>query len=208
MQFTSWLTNHPAVGVSAIGCYIVFVYYDNILRKAKQQNKPWAQTEEYRRLPLACLGGPSYVIGLFWLGWSARAEVHWIVPMLSGLCTGFGALLLFMALLNYLTDAYEVFSASAMAASSFSRSIFGTCLPLAAKPMYARLGVPWASSTLAFITLLMSFIPFVFIKYGDKIRANSKFCQEIKRRKMVDEQARLQRHEQQQSAREKDDVEA
>ena len=29
----------------------------------------------------------------------------------------------------------------------------------------------------------MTVIPFAFIKYGDRIRANSKFCQELQRRK-------------------------
>ena len=36
------------------------------------------------------------VIGLFWLGWSAKPDVHWIVPMLSGLAFGSGFLLIFM----------------------------------------------------------------------------------------------------------------
>ena len=30
----------------------------------------------------------------------------------------------------------------------------------------------------------MTIIPFAFIKYGDRIRANSKFCQELKERKV------------------------
>ena len=46
--------------------------------------------------------------------------------------------------------------------------------------MYEKLGVHWASSLLGFLSLGMSVIPFVFIKYGDRIRANSKFCQELK----------------------------
>ena len=29
--------------------------------------KVWAQKEEYRRLPLACVGGPLYAISPFWL---------------------------------------------------------------------------------------------------------------------------------------------
>jgi len=59
-----------------------------------------------------------YVLALFWLGWSARENVHWIVPCLAGVSIGMAFELVFMALLNYLTDAYEVFVASAMAAAS------------------------------------------------------------------------------------------
>ena len=36
------------------------------------------------------------VVGLFWLGWSAKPGVHWIAPMLSGLAFGSGFLLIFM----------------------------------------------------------------------------------------------------------------
>ena len=169
--------------IGAVFALAIFISYDNFLQRAKVANARWASIEEYRRLPLACLGGPLYVISLFWLGWSASPHVHWIVPMLAGVPFGGGFLLIFMALLNYITDAYEVYAASGMAATSFCRSIFGALLPLAAAPMYKSLGVPWASSLLGFLSLAMCAIPFTFIKYGDRIREHSKFCQELKKRK-------------------------
>lgn len=161
----------------------IFLYYDGVLQRAKKAKAHWASIEEYRRLPLACLGGPLYVISLFWLGWAARPGIHWIVPMLAGVPFGIGFMLIFMALLNYITDAYETFAASGMSATSICRSIFGALLPLAAHPMYTALGIPWASSLLGFLALAMCVIPFAFIKYGDRIRANSSFCQELKARK-------------------------
>lgn len=45
----------------------VFLWYDRFLIKSKEQGKAWAQREEYRRLPLACAGGPLYAISQFWL---------------------------------------------------------------------------------------------------------------------------------------------
>ena len=95
-------------------------------------------------------------------------------------------MLIFMAFLNYLTDAYEIFAASAMAAASTCRSLFGALLPLAARPMYETLGVAWASSLLGFLSLGMAIIPFAFIKYGDRIRANSKFCQFLVEKKRAE----------------------
>ncbi len=170
--------------VGAVIAFGIFVYYDSILQRAKKAKKHWASIEEYRRLPLACLGGPLYVISLIWLGWAANANVHWIVPMLAGLPFGIAFMLIFMALLNYITDAYEVYAASAMAAASICRSIFGAILPLAASPMYGELGIAWASTLLGFLSLAMCGIPFAFIKYGDRIRANSRFCNELKERKV------------------------
>lgn len=79
------------------------------------------------------MGGPVYVISMFWQAWTSRADVHWIVPVLAGLPFGFGFAIIFISYLNYLTDFYEIYAASALAASSMCRSIFGAAFPLFAK---------------------------------------------------------------------------
>lgn len=84
-----------------------------------------------------------------------------------------------MALNNYLADAYKTFSASAMAAVSCSRSLGAAVLPFAAAPMYRVMGVHWATSLLGFLSVGMILIPFAFIRYGERIRQESKFCQEL-----------------------------
>jgi MFS family permease len=174
------------IGVGAVFAIAVFLYWDSILRKARAQNKPWTQKEEYRRLPLACIGGPLYVVALFWVGWTARESIPFYVPMLAGIPFGMGFVLIFMALLNYLTDAYEIFAASAMAASSCSRSLAGAVLPFAATPLYDNLGIAWGSSLLGFLSLGMCAIPFLFLWKGDIIRARSTFCRFLKERKAAE----------------------
>ncbi|KAJ5889060.1 hypothetical protein N7495_009101 [Penicillium taxi] len=182
------------IGIGAILACLIFIWYDGYLARAKARNASWANIEEYRRLPLACIGGPLYVIALFWVGWTANPSIPWVVPFLSGIPFGMGYLLIFMTMLNYLTDAYETLSASAQSAASCTRSILGALLPLAAKPMFNRLGVHWACSLIAFLAMVVSIIPFAFIRYGDRIRANSKFCQELKAIKEA-EQLELEREE-------------
>ncbi|CAF9934741.1 MAG: hypothetical protein ALECFALPRED_006072 [Alectoria fallacina] len=182
------------VAIGAILASFISLWYDRILRRAKDRQAMWSMSEEYRRLPLACVGGPFHVISLFWLGWTARPDTHWIVPMLSGVSFGIGIELTFISLLNYLTDAYEIFAASAMASSAFSRSLFACVLPLAADPMYRRLGVPWASSLLGFLSLVMAVVPFILIRYGEQIRKRSKFCQHLveqKRRAAAESQMEI-----------------
>lgn len=46
--------------------------------------------------------------------------------------------------------------------------------PLFARAMYTKLGVAWASSTLAFISVAFIPIPFVLYRYGEWIRHKSK----------------------------------
>lgn len=141
------------------------------------------------------------VISLFWLGWGATPEVHWIVPTLAALPFGVGFLLIFMALINYVMDAYEIYAASAMAAASASRSAFGVVLPFAAAPMYERLGIAWACTLLGILSAFMSVIPFVFIRYGSKIRAHSKFCQEIRQKRAQNEEKQRSQWERQRRSR-------
>jgi DHA1 family multidrug resistance protein-like MFS transporter len=63
------------------------------------------------RLPEVIAGGIAFSGGLFWLGWSGyTGKVHWIVPTLSGLLSGFGLMAIFLQSLNYLVDAYLMVS--------------------------------------------------------------------------------------------------
>lgn len=159
----------------------IIVLWDSRLAKAQANGEKWSQKEEYRRLPLACIGGPLYMASIFWIGWSAKPDIHWIVPTLSGLTFGMSFLFIFFAILNYLSDAYVIYAASAAGIASTCRSIGGAVVPLAAKSMFTKLGIDWACSLLAFLTLAVSVIPFIFIWKGDTIRANSKFCQALKK---------------------------
>ena len=42
--------------------------------------------------------------------------------------------------------------------------------------MYDKLGYQWASSLLGFLTLAMLPFPYLFFRYGKKIRGNSRFA--------------------------------
>ncbi|KAK4946861.1 hypothetical protein LTR66_014239, partial [Elasticomyces elasticus] len=48
------------IGFGAVGACVLYLYWDHVLLKAKTRSPPasWSQREEYRRLPLACFGGP------------------------------------------------------------------------------------------------------------------------------------------------------
>ena len=68
-----------------------------------------------------------------------------------------------------------MFANSALAANTLVRSLAGAGFPLFAGPMYHNLGVPWATSLLAFIALAMMPVPVLFYIYGKKIRSMSSF---------------------------------
>ncbi|XXG97321.1 hypothetical protein Hte_003617 [Hypoxylon texense] len=172
------------IGLGAGIALPIFFSYDHLLANAQSRGAPWSKQEEFRRVPLAAVGGPLFVISLFWLGWSARSDVSFVAPMLAGIPFGTGFILIFMALLNYITDAYEIFAASANAAASSCRSVFAVVLPFATTPMFTQLGISGACSLLGGLSLVMCAIPFIFIWKGEEIRARSKFCIALKERKL------------------------
>ncbi|KAJ5745657.1 hypothetical protein N7520_010839 [Penicillium odoratum] len=128
------------------------------------------------RLPSAILGGPLVTIGLFIFAWTVYADVHWIAPIIGSAVFGAGVILVYAGIFTFLVDAYPTFAASALAANSFMRSSFGGIFPLFGIQMYNNLGYHWATSLLAFLTLAMLPFPYIFFRYGSRIRQKSRFA--------------------------------
>ena len=175
------------VGAGALLSFPFFLTWDHIHRRAVSKGSPWTMREESRRLPLALFGGPILSIAIFYLAWTSRDSIPAVVPMMAGIPFGLGFIFIFMALLNYLTDAYEIYAASALAATSCARSICGAILPLATGPMYDALGVQWATSLLGIASAVCIAIPVGFCIWGDKLRDGSKFSREVKRKRKIEE---------------------
>lgn len=130
------------------------------------------------RLPAMIPGAIAFPIGLLWLCWTGNYpdKVPWPAPAVSGLFIGFGILSIFLPSLNYIIDSYLIYAASAMAANSLFRSIFGAVFPLFATYMFNGMGVNWAGLLLGLFAVALAPVPFLFVKYGKRIRAKSKFA--------------------------------
>jgi multidrug resistance protein len=144
--------------------------------KAEEQNNGFAPAEA--RLPPAMIGSVAIPIGLFWFAWTNSASIHWMVSIAAGVPFGFGMVLVFLSILNYLIDSYTIFAASVLAANTVLRSLFGAAFPLFTTYMYNDLGIHWASSIPAFLALACVPFPFLFYKYGPAIRARCNFAAE------------------------------
>jgi DHA1 family multidrug resistance protein-like MFS transporter len=129
-----------------------------------------------KRLPPAMVGGFFVPICLFWFGWSARPDMHWIMPIIGSSFFSIAAFLLFNSALPYLSDTYPEYAASVFAGNDLMRSSFGAGFPLFASAMYNRLGVGWASSLLAFLGIAFIPIPFVLYRFGARLRGRSKLA--------------------------------
>ncbi|KAI0534773.1 major facilitator superfamily domain-containing protein [Xylaria digitata] len=129
---------------------------------------------ESRLAPLL-LGVLLVPAGLIWYGWSAEYKLHWIVPIIGTSFIGIGINLVWIPVQSYLIDAFTIYAASAIAANTVVRSIFGVVLPLAGQPLYDKLGLGWGNTLLAFIALATAPLTWLIMKYGERIRSHPRF---------------------------------
>jgi len=166
----------PLIGTAigaVIGGAIVFANSKRDVKKAVAGHK--AVPED--RLIIAMIGGVLFPVTMFWFAWTGQYNsIHWIVPTIAGVFLATSILLIFVAYLNYLTDTYLMFAASALAANTVARSAAGAASPLFTQYMFDALGVGGGGSLIAGVACLLAPIPFIFYRYGGPIRERSKFA--------------------------------
>ncbi len=119
---------------------------------------------------------PIFALSFFWFGWTSYPSVSFWAPMMAGGPLGFSIVWIFLALFNYIIDAYLFVAASALASSTVIRSLFGAGFPLFATQMFESLNPRWASTLLGCIALAMAPIPFILRTYGPVMRRKSKYA--------------------------------
>ena len=118
------------IGV-AVGMMIAVVYslWDN-KRYERIEKKHGGRAPPEARLPPSILGSIFLPVGLFWFAWTNYPSIHWSVSIIGTAPFGFGMVLVFLSIMNYLIDAYVIYAASVLAANSVLRSLFGAVFPL------------------------------------------------------------------------------
>ncbi|KAJ6184367.1 hypothetical protein N7519_005668 [Penicillium mononematosum] len=102
-------------------------------------------------------------------------SIHWSVSIILSAPFGFGCVLVILPIMNYLIDTYTIYAASVLAAAAIFRSVVGAVFPLFTTQMYHNLGIHWASSIPAFLTLLCMPFPLIMYRYGEAVRMKCKY---------------------------------
>jgi MFS family permease len=157
-----------------IGFFCNF-YQDHLYTKNFTKRGPEA------RLYAACAAAILFPIGCFIYAWTSYPDVSIAGPIVGITALMTAVYTIYLAVFNYLADAYLVYASSALAAQSFARNMFGFAFPLFVTPMYHNLGYTWASTLVALIGAVLGAVPFVLFIYGHKIRAKSKLSLELQR---------------------------
>ncbi|KAI2601820.1 MFS general substrate transporter [Hypoxylon sp. NC1633] len=154
---------------------LTFGFFDAIkYQKAARLKK---EIVPEHRLYAALFGSGFVPIGLFWYAWAPHESVHWIVPALAGLPVGWGTLTGFLTAIAYIVDVYgSANSASAVAANGLLRFLLGAAFPQFIIQLYqSRIGIYWAGSIFAFLSLLLVPVPWYFFYKGQQLRQRSHY---------------------------------
>ncbi|KAK0434636.1 major facilitator superfamily domain-containing protein [Armillaria borealis] len=127
------------------------------------------------RIPALFFGSLFVPVGLLWYGWSAQLHAHWMMPIIGSAIYGFGMMTTYLPIQLYLVDSFS-YAASALAAASVFRSLFGFAFPLFADQMFDALGLGGGNSLLAGLAIVLG-IPFpIWVYYrGEQMRLRSSF---------------------------------
>ena len=136
-HFDAGLSGITFLGIG-LGCCIAVltailvdrIWYRKEHAKSHREGRGGHVAPEHR-LYVAMMGSFGLPIGLFWFAWTARADVHWISPILASIPFAWGNLSIFTAAALYLVDVYGPLNgASALAANGLMRYISGAAFPL------------------------------------------------------------------------------
>lgn len=154
---------------------VAYTIFDNKRYiKTQERNNGFAPPEA--RLPPCMISAITVPVGLFWFAWTNSPSIHWMSSVAALVPFGFGLVIVYMGIANYLIDSYTIYAASVLAAMSVIRYMFGGVFPLFTTYMYRGLGIHWASSIPAFVATACIPLPFLFYRYGEAIRKRCKYA--------------------------------
>lgn len=161
----------------AIGAIIGMTMYDIVILKKVIPDilkHGMSQQEEVLKLALVFVFGPT--LSLFLFAWTARADIHWIVPTVMLTIYPISIFIVFQAIFSYIPLTYPQYAASLFAGNDFVRSFFAFGSVLFSRPMYVNLGIGKGVSLLGGLSVL-GWIGMYYLYFrGAKLRSKSKFA--------------------------------
>lgn len=114
-----------------------------------------------------------FPISLFWFAFTSNGHHSFWSPVVAGGVLGFADPLLYLSMLNYITDSYPNVANSAIAAFIIPSFIIAAAFAHIGIVMFDNMSTTWAMATLAFISLgIVALVNIVYF-FGSKLRARS-----------------------------------
>lgn len=191
MQYRQWSPGFSGLGFVGIGIGVVIaIALEPLWRRIINSHKKDPETGHPHPEAIGsvmCIGAILTPIGQLVFSWTCLPPIHWAIPIAFGIPFGLGNTLAFIYSGNYLAGCYEYYAASAMAGNAVIRSVLGGTLPLAGAAMYKALTPQWAGTLLGICEVLLIPIPFIFYRYGARIRDKSKIIRHMREERAKNE---------------------
>jgi hypothetical protein len=127
----------------------------------------------------AAIAAPFLPVSLFWLGWTNYPSINPASGYAATVVFGYSFAAIFISSYQYVIDSYEIYASSALASITVARYIVSSGMIVATRPMYEGIGGHWTSTLLGLMALALVPVPWVLLRYGDRVRAKSKFAGEV-----------------------------
>lgn len=156
--------------------FIDINFYQKRLLRWQESHQDHEQMPPEHRLVSSLIGSILLPISLLISGWTAQYRTHWMVPITFQAMTMMASLLVYSGANLFVMDAYgPLYGASANSAIMFTRYMASFAFPFFALKVFQALGVGWATTILAGCSLVLAPTPWLFWKYGERLRRKSKY---------------------------------
>jgi DHA1 family multidrug resistance protein-like MFS transporter len=156
--------------VLAIAIYWIYLYFWVV---------PWVLKNGFakpeRRLHAALVATWLCPTGLFIFAWTAKANIHWIVPTIGIMIFTLGIFIVIQCIFVYLPLTYPQYAASLFAGNDLTRSTLATGAIHFSRPLFANLGIGRGVSILGGLTAGCCVGLYALWYYSPQLRARSKF---------------------------------
>ncbi|KAK5484925.1 hypothetical protein LTR83_008751 [Exophiala xenobiotica] len=167
------------VGVTVTFCFVpVQTYLFRRDRLKHGYHRPEA------RFLTSLVGVWGFPISLLWFAFTCDGSVSFWSPVVAGAVLGFCDPLLWLAMLNYITDSYPNVAASAIAAFLIPSFLIAAALAHAGVAMFANMNTKWAFATLGFVSFGLVALVYVLFFFGPRLRRYSKLARTFEQEKV------------------------
>jgi MFS transporter, DHA1 family, multidrug resistance protein len=174
--------NLGEIGLAFLSCQVgatigLVIYFSYLRWYMIPDNLKHGLREQEHRLVPAIFGSFLIPIGLFIFGWTARPDVHWIVPIIGVVIFVLGTFLVLQCIFVYVPLSYPQYAASLFAGNDLCRSSMAAGSILYARPLFINVGIGKGVSVLGGLSVLGIIGMTTLYFTGAKLRARSKFAQ-------------------------------
>lgn len=131
------------------------------------------------RFLTSLVGVWGFPISLLWFGFTSDGNTSFWSPVIAGGLLAVCDPLLWLAMLNYLTDSYPNVAASAVAAFLIPSFLIAAGCAHAGIAMFENMTTQWAMATLGFISFGLVALVYILYFFGPKIRAKSRLARKF-----------------------------